>query len=136
MIRKYIVTIDNVKYEVEVEANDVVKSAKAPAVQAAPVAAAAPTAAPAPVAAAAPAAAPAPAAVSADGEKVVSPLPGTLLKTVAKQGSAVKSGDVLCIVEAMKMENEIRSPKDGTVASIAVSEGASVAAGDLLYVIA
>lgn len=135
MIRKYIVTIDNVKYEVEVEANDVVKSAKAPAVQAAPVAAAAPAAAPAPVAAAAPAAS-APAAVSADGEKVVSPLPGTLLKTVAKQGSAVKSGDVLCIVEAMKMENEIRSPKDGTVASIAVSEGASVAAGDLLYVIA
>ena len=134
MIRKYIVTIDNVKYEVEVEANDVVKSAKAPAVQAAPVAAPAPVAAAAPVAA--PAAAPAPAAVSADGEKVVSPLPGTLLKTVAKQGSAVKSGDVLCIVEAMKMENEIRSPKDGTVASIAVSEGASVAAGDLLYVIA
>ena len=132
MIRKYIVTIDNVKYEVEVEANDVVKSAKAPAVQAAPVAAAAP----APVAAAAPAAAPAPAAVSADGEKVVSPLPGTLLKTVAKQGTAVKSGDILCIIEAMKMENEIRSPKDGTVASIAVSEGASVAAGDLLYVIA
>ena len=132
MIRKYIVTIDNVKYEVEVEANDVVKSAKAPAVQAAPVAAPAPVAAAAPVAPAAPA----PAAVSADGEKVVSPLPGTLLKTVAKQGSAVKSGDVLCIVEAMKMENEIRSPKDGTVASIAVSEGASVAAGDLLYVIA
>lgn len=135
MIRKYIVTIDNVKYEVEVEANDVVKSAKAPAVHAAPVAAPAPVAA-APVEASAPAAAPAPAAVSADGEKVVSPLPGTLLKTVAKQGSAVKSGDVLCIIEAMKMENEIRSPKDGTVASIAVSEGASVAAGDLLYVIA
>ena len=63
------------------------------------------------------------------------PLPGTVLKVLAKQGAAVKSGDVLCIIEAMKMENEIMAPCDGTVSAVSVSEGASVNAGDPLFVI-
>ena len=133
MTKKYIVSVNGASYEVVVEdadPNAVYTKAEEPAK---PAPAAAPAPAPAP--AAAPAAASAPAA-SADGEKITSPLPGTILKIVAKQGAAVKSGDVLCIIEAMKMENEIMAPCDGTVASVSVSEGASVNAGDLLFVIA
>lgn len=125
MTKKYIVSVNGASYEVVVEdadPNAVYTKAEEPAK-------------PAPAAAPAAAAAPAPAA-SADGEKITSPLPGTVLKIVAKQGAAVKSGDVLCIIEAMKMENEIMAPCDGTVASVSVSEGASVNAGDLLFVIA
>ena len=111
MAKKYIITVNGNKYEVVVEdANpNEVYTPKA-----------------------APAAAPAPAA---GGEKVTSPLPGTVLKVVAKAGQAVKSGDVLCVIEAMKMENDIVAPVDGTVASVSVSEGATVNSGDLLYVI-
>ena len=103
----------------------------------APVAAPAPAAAPAPVTA--PAAAPAPAVTSAaapaDGVKITAPLPGTVLKVVATAGAAVKKGDVLCVLEAMKMENDIVAPQDGTVASVSASQGASVNTGDLLFVI-
>lgn len=134
MAKKYIITVNGTKYEVVVEdanPNEVYAPKAAPAPVATPAPAAAPAAAPAPVAAPAPAA-PAPAA---GGEKVTSPLPGTVLKVVAKAGQAVKSGDVLCVIEAMKMENDIVSPVDGTVASVSVSEGATVNSGDLLYVI-
>lgn len=134
MIRKYIVTIDSNKFEVEVEENGVVKSTNV----AAPVAvapAAAPVAAPvaAPIAAEAPAA---PAAAPADGNKLTAPLPGTLLRITAKQGTVVKEGDELCVIEAMKMENPIASPFSGTVVSVVANEGAMLNAGDLILVIA
>lgn len=131
MIRKYIVTIDSSKFEVEVEENGVVKSEKA----ASPVAAAPVAAAPAQAASAEPAPA-APAAAPADGNKVTAPLPGTLLRITAKQGAVVKEGDELCVIEAMKMENPIASPYSGTVVSVAANEGAMLNAGDLILVIA
>ncbi len=82
---------------------------------------------------AAPAAAPAPAApVAAGGQSISAPMPGTILKVNVQAGSAVKKGDVLMILEAMKMENEIMAPADGTVASVSVAQGASVEAGTVL----
>ena len=123
MTRKYIVTIDSNKFEVEVEENGVVKSDKV-------------VVAPAQVAAPAPAPAPAPAAAPADGNKVTAPLPGTLLRITAKQGTVVKEGDELCVIEAMKMENPIASPFSGTVVSVVANEGAMLGAGDLILVIA
>ncbi|MBQ1579778.1 MAG: biotin/lipoyl-binding protein [Firmicutes bacterium] len=69
------------------------------------------------------------------GTQVKSPLPGTVLKVNVAVGDAVKAGDVLMIVEAMKMENEIAAPSDGTVKQIAKEKGASVATGDVLLVI-
>ena len=132
---KYKVTLNGRTYEVEVEAGkamlldeyEAIVPTAAPA--AAPVAAAAPAAAPA-------AAAPAAAAVTAAGEAVNAPMPGTILKVNVTQGQAVTSGTVLCVLEAMKMENEIMAPKDGTVAQVVVSKGASVNTGDALVVIA
>ena len=86
---------------------------------------------------AAPAAAPAPAApaVPAGGEKITAPMPGTSLAVNVANGSAVKKGDVLMILEAMKMENEIMAPCDGAVTSVAVTKGASVESGTLLCTI-
>ena len=69
------------------------------------------------------------------GNQVKSPLPGTVLKVNVAVGDAVKAGDVLMIIEAMKMENEIAAPSDGTVKQIAKEKGASVATGDVLMVI-
>ena len=93
-------------------------------------------AAPAPVAqvAAPVAAAPAPAAKStgAGSIKVASPMPGKILDVKTKVGDAVKKGQVLLILEAMKMENEVVAPEDGTVASVDVAVGAMVEAGDTL----
>ena len=126
---KYKVTLNGRTYEVEVEAGKAMCVAEYEAY--AP--AAAPVAAPV---AAAPAAAPAAPAVTAAGEKVNAPMPGTILKVNVTEGQAVKSGDVLCVLEAMKMENEIMAPKDGTVAQIAVAKGATVDTGALLAVIA
>ena len=85
----------------------------------------------------APAAAPAApvAAAPAGGEKVSAPMPGTILSVNVQNGSAVKKGDVLFILEAMKMENEIMAPCDGTVASVSVTKGAAVESGSLLCVI-
>lgn len=129
-MRKYHVVVNGTAYEVDVE--EVTGGAPA-----APVAVPAPAVAPAPVAAPAPApvAAPAPAA-SGEGEKVTSPMPGTILKILAKVGQTVKSGEVIMILEAMKMENEIMAPQDGTVTSIGIAEGAAVESGTLLYTIA
>ncbi len=120
-MRKYNVNVNGTAYEVTVEE-----------IQGG---AAAPVSAPAPAAAPAPAPAPAPAAAGA-GEPVNAPMPGTILDVKVSAGQAVKSGDVLMILEAMKMENEIMAPKDGTVTSVSASKGASVQSGDVLCTIA
>ena len=84
---------------------------------------------------AAPAAAPAAPAAPAGGEKITSPMPGTILSVNVQNGSTVKKGDVLFVLEAMKMENEIMAPCDGTAASVSVTKGATVESGTLLCVI-
>ena len=76
-----------------------------------------------------------PAAAPADGVKITAPLPGNILDVKVASGAAVKKGDVLCILEAMKMENEIVAPQDGTIASVSATKGSSVNTGDLLFVI-
>ena len=135
---KYKVTLNNRVYEVEVEEGEAMLvdeyEMKAPA---APVPAAAPVAAAAPAASAAPAAPAAPAGGAlAAGEVVKSPMPGNVLKINVSQGQQVKEGDVLRILEAMKMENEVVSPKAGTVAQVVVAKGAVVETGSALVVIA
>ena len=130
---KYKVTLNNRVYEVEVEAGEAMLldeyEAIAPAAPA-PVAVAAPVAAAAPVQAA-----PAQAALAA-GEAVKSPMPGNILKINVSVGQKVKEGDVLLILEAMKMENEVTATKSGTVAQVAVSKGQVVETGTPLVVIA
>ena len=86
-------------------------------------------AAPAPQAAAAPAPAAAPKAAAGAGEKVNSPLPGVIIEVSVKEGQAVKAGQKVAVLEAMKMENEIPAPKDGTVTAIHVNKGDSVLEG-------
>lgn len=133
-MRKFVINVNGNQYEVEVEEVGGVAQPVAYTAPAAPVTAPAAPAAPAP-AAAKPAAAPAPAPVSsgpAGAVKISAPMPGTILDVKAKQGQAVKKGDVLMILEAMKMENEIVAPQDGTIASINVAKGSSVNSGDLL----
>ena len=130
---KYKVTLNGRTYEVEVEAGKAMLLDEYEAIAPAPVAAA-PAAAP--VAAAAPAAAaPAAPAVTGAGEAVNAPMPGTILKVNVKVGDAVTAGTVLCVLEAMKMENEILAPKDGTVTQVVVSKGSSVDTGAPLVVI-
>ncbi|MCI8590699.1 MAG: acetyl-CoA carboxylase biotin carboxyl carrier protein subunit [Clostridiales bacterium] len=89
-----------------------------------------------PKAAAAPASAPAPSAAPAGGEKITAPMPGTILAVNVSNGQAVKKGDVLMVLEAMKMENEILSPCDGTVSAVSVQKGSTVETGALLCAIA
>ena len=133
---KYKVTLNNRTYEVEVEEGKAMLideyEAYAPAapapVAAAPVAAAPAAAPPAP-------AAPAGAALAA-GEVVKSPMPGNILKINVSQGQKVNEGDVLIVLEAMKMENEIVATKSGTVAQIVTAKGAVVETGAPLVVIA
>ena len=130
---KYKVTLNNRVYEVEVEQGEAMLVDEYElAAPAAPTPAAA---AAAPVAAAAPAAAAAPVAVAA-GEAVKSPMPGNILKINVTQGQKVNEGDVIMILEAMKMENEIVATRSGTIAQIAVSKGAVVETGAVLAVIA
>ena len=118
-MKTYNITVNGVTYTVEVE--EVGATASAP-VAAAPVAAA-PVAAPA-----APKAAPAaPKASGAAGAvSVKAPMPGNIMKVNVKPGQAVKKGDVLVVLEAMKMENDVCAPEDGTVASVEVTQGATV----------
>ena len=113
-MKKYKVNVNGTVYEVTVEAMD--------------------GAAPAAAAPAAPAAS-APAAPVAGGEKVSAPMPGTILDVRVSNGASVKKGDILFILEAMKMENEIMAPCDGTIASVSVTKGAAVDSGALLCVI-
>lgn len=135
-MKRYNVTVNGNLYQVEVD--EVKGNFAAPvapvAAQPAPV-----TAAPAPVAAApaapAPVATPAPAVSNAAGEKVTAPMPGTIVKVVATKGATVKKGDVLVVLEAMKMENEIMASADGTVVDVTVAQGATVNTGDVLAVI-
>jgi len=137
-MKKFNITVNGKAYEVEVEeVGGATYSAPVarPAVQAAPAPAPVAVAAPAPQAPAAPKAAPAAKAAPTGGETTYSPMPGTILDIKVKEGDAIKSGQVLLILEAMKMENEIMAPKDGVVLSIQVDKGASVNAGDALIVI-
>ena len=136
MAKKYIVTVNGTGYEVIVEEAALGANYVAPVATPAPAAAPAPAPAPAatPAPAAAPAAAPAP-VVAGDGEKVNAPLPGNILDVKVASGASVKKGDLLCILEAMKMENEIVAPIDGTVVTVAATKGSSVNTGDLLFVI-
>lgn len=130
---KYVVTLNGKDYEVEVAQG----SAEVLSVSAAGSAAPAATPAPAPVHAAAPvvpAPVPVPAAPAA-GKAVNAPMPGTVLKMHVKQGDKVTNGQVLLVLEAMKMENEIFSPCDGTVTSVVVREGSSVNSGDAMITI-
>ena len=112
-MKKYRVTVNGTPYEIELE--ELTGAAPAPA---------------------APAAAPAPApAAPAGGEQVASPMPGTILAVNVAAGDAVKRGQVLMVLEAMKMENEIMCPRDGRVISVNTSKGAAVESGTLLCVI-
>lgn len=130
---KYKVTLNNRVYEVEVEQGQAMLIDEYEL--SAPAAPAAPTAPAAAAPAAAPAAAAAPVSVAA-GEPVKSPMPGNILRIEVSQGQQVKEGDVLMVLEAMKMENEIVATKSGTIAQIAVSKGAVVETGAVLAVIA
>ncbi len=119
-MRKFNITVNGTTYEVEVEevtgtATPAVKPASAPK-----------------AASAAPKAAPASQTGSAGAVKITAPMPGSIMKVSVSVGQTVKKGDIVCILEAMKMENEIFAPQDGTVASVNVSQGATVNSGDLL----
>ncbi len=120
-MKKYTITVNGTAYEVEVEEAGVVASAPK---------AAAPKAAPAP--------APAPKAaapVAAGATTVSAPMPGKVLSVNCKVGDAVKAGDVLMILEAMKMQNEIMAPADGTVSDVRVSANQTVSTGDVMIVL-
>ena len=114
-MKKYRVNVNGTVYEVALEVMD------GPA--------------PSPAASAPAPAAPAPAPAPAGGEKITSPMPGTILSVNVQNGAAVKKGDILFILEAMKMENEIMAPCDGTVLSVNTTKGSAVESGTLLCVI-
>ena len=129
-MKKYTITVNGNVYEVTVEEGFTGKASAPKAAAPAPKAAPAPAAVPAP--AAAPAPAPAAPAGAAGSVVVTAPMPGKILGVKASAGQAVKKGQVILILEAMKMENEIVAPQDGTVATINVSVGDSVEPGATL----
>ena len=130
---KYKVTLNGRTYEVEVEAGKAMLLSEYEAVAPAAPVVAAPAAAAAPAASAP--AAPATPVVTGSGEAVNAPMPGNILKVNVNVGDTVKSGTVLVVLEAMKMENEIMAPKDGTVTQVLVSKGSTVDTGAPLVVI-
>ena len=121
-MKRYNITVNGNSYEVVVEE---VTGGEVSAPVAAPVAAAAPKAAPAPKKTA-------PAAGAKGGVPVTAPMPGNILAVKVSVGQSVKKGETICVLEAMKMENDIPAPQDGVIASINVQKGASVGANDVL----
>ena len=119
---KYRITVDGKTYEMDVELIGANGAAVQPVAKAAAPVVSAPVAAPA---------ASKPAAASSGS--VTAPMPGTILKVLKADGDAVKAGDVVLILEAMKMENEITAPADGVIGSLGLTEGSTVAGGDLLF---
>ncbi|MCR4718335.1 MAG: biotin/lipoyl-binding protein [Firmicutes bacterium] len=108
-MKKYRVNVNGTSYEVEIELVDEINTAQSERK--------------------------AEAKAAGEGEQVTSPMPGTILDVKVKVGDSVKKGQVLMVLEAMKMENEIMAGTDGTVTSVAVSKGASVGTGDMLLTI-
>lgn len=121
-MRKFIINVNGNSYEVEVEE---VKNGVVPQ----PVRREETRPAPAPISKPAPQK---PSGGAAGSVKVLAPMPGNIMSVNVNQGDKVKKGQVLCILEAMKMENEIMAPRDGVVSSVNVAKGASVNSGDLL----
>jgi len=131
-MKRYSITVNGTVYDVVVEEADASGYTAPAAPVAAPVQTPAPTAAPA-----APVAAPKPATKpvvtgSTGATQVTAPMPGTILDVKVSVGQSVKKGDVICVLEAMKMENDIPAPADGVIASVNVQKGASVSANDIL----
>lgn len=118
-MKKYNITVNGVTYEVIVEEAGATTSAPIYSAPVVPVASAAPKKS-----------TPAPAADGAN--KVIAPMPGTILDIKVAVGQSVKKGDVVCVLEAMKMENDIPAPCDGVVSSVNVQKGATVAANDVI----
>ena len=128
-MKKYNVTVNGTVYEVCVEEVDASQVSSAPVVAPTPAPVAAPVAAPTPK--------PAPqvqqsAPAAAGATSVTAPMPGTILDVKVSVGASVKKGDVICVLEAMKMENDIPAPSDGVIATVDVQKGASVASGQVI----
>lgn len=128
-MRKFMINVNGNSYEVEVEEITTGVQMTTPSKPVAKVATSAPTKP------AAPKVENKEVVVSAGQEVVESPMPGNIWKVLVTEGQSVKAGDILLILEAMKMENEILAPRDGKVASIAAKEGSAVNTGDKLVII-
>jgi biotin carboxyl carrier protein len=119
-MRKFLVKVNNQQFEVELEEIKSARPSERPAEKIAKPSANGNVAA---------------SSASANGEKVVAPMPGNILKVNVNKGDTVKRGQVLLVLEAMKMENEITAPADGKVADVKVEKGQCISAGDVMIVI-